>query len=50
MAGANKRLAIWNGLSSIRLNRKVVGLDVCLTLSRRHVQAHMGKVIARNVQ
>ncbi|BDG42368.1 hypothetical protein BV455_00990 [Parageobacillus caldoxylosilyticus] len=50
VAGANKRLAIWNGLSSIRLNRKVVGLDVCLTLSRRHVQAHMGKVIARNVQ
>ncbi|NIK16139.1 hypothetical protein BDD39_002649 [Saccharococcus thermophilus] len=29
---------------------QVVGLDVCLALSRRHVQAHMGKVIARNVQ
>jgi hypothetical protein len=29
---------------------QAVGLDVCLALSRRHVQAHMGEVIARNVQ
>lgn len=33
--GANKPLVVWNGLSSIQAEQKV-GLDVCLTLQRRH--------------
>jgi hypothetical protein len=44
VVGANKWLAIWNGLSSIQAER-LVGLDVCLALQRSHAKKAWNRVI-----
>ncbi|MBA2874925.1 hypothetical protein HNR31_001696 [Anoxybacillus caldiproteolyticus] len=49
VGGANKRLAIWNGLSSIQAELGV-GLDVCLALQRCHAKIAWNRAIVREVQ
>jgi hypothetical protein len=49
VVGANKRLAIWNGLSSIRLNQSRLWTFALRYQGAMHIKS-MGKVIAHHVQ